>query len=239
MVVRAAGTTLVEGNKASSLEVTTDATGAMKLLARPQGGAPTDVTAQLSGGSLAGLREVRDVDAPAVLGRLDALAYDIASAINAQHAAGVGLDGVGGRPLFAVSAPPDSARTLAVHPDMVGRPDRVAAASAAGMLPAGSDNAMAMARLSEARVAAGGTKSPAEAYADIVGDIGLRKASAAQEADVRDAMRAQASVLRESTRGVSIDEEMIALTRYQRAYEAASKLVKTADELLAGLIRDL
>jgi flagellar hook-associated protein 1 FlgK len=45
--------------------------------------------------------------------------------------------------------------------------------------------------------------------------------------------------MRESTSGVSMDEELINLSRYQRAYEAASKLFRTVDELLANLMRSI
>ena len=235
LVVRAAGAVLVEGNTAGSFATTTDAAGTMRLiLNRPQG-TPVDVTDHLTGGQLSGLKQVRDGDATAVLARLDQLASDVGNAVNAQHAAGFGTDGSTGRALFSGTA---SAATLALDAQMVGHPERLAASSSATDLPGGSGNAVALAGLSTKPIIAG-TMTAADAYGGLVGDIGQRKAQAAQDSDLRASMKSQVESMRSSQEGVSVDEEMINLTKYQRAYEAASKLVSTADQLLQSLMNEV
>ena len=42
---------------------------------------------------------------------------------------------------------------------------------------------------------------------------------------------------RESISGVSTDEEMVNLVKYQNAYEAAARLISTIDEMLEALLR--
>jgi flagellar hook-associated protein 1 FlgK len=238
LVIAAGGTTLVEGTKSAGMVVGTDANGAMQVHVT-RDNATFDVTAQITAGTLGGLREARESDLPAVQQKLDQFAYDVATAINTQHAAGVGKDGVGNRNLFAVTGPAGAAASLSLDAAMVGRPEYVAAASSTAQLPAGSTNAIALARLADGNVMNGNTRTPIEAYSDIVGDLGQRKASSAQNLSLREAIHSQAQASRESASGVSMDEELINLSRYQRAYEAASKLFRTADELLANLMRSI
>ena len=107
--------------------------------------------------------------------------------------------------------------------------------TAAGV-PGNSDNAVALANLASTSFASGGTRTASEAYSDIVGDVGMRTANAAMGAEMQEAITSQVFALRESESGVSLDEEMVALTKYQRAYEAAAMVLQTADELLQELM---
>jgi len=84
-----------------------------------------------------------------------------------------------------------------------------------------------------------GGRTVAQAYGDLVGDVGSRKASAADEVTLREGVANQMSAMRESASGVSLDEEMISLSKYQRAYEASTKLISTVDQLLEELLARL
>jgi flagellar hook-associated protein 1 FlgK len=235
ILVQASGTTLVDEMQARTLTVDLAPGGDLRLLAQTGGGSQTDVTRYLTGGKLAGIKEARDGDFKEVAARLDAFALGVANQVNTQHAAGYGLDGVTGRQLFDVSG--GDARSLKVSSQVAGNPNAIAASGSAATVPGGSDNAVALSRL--ALSPAVGGRSPAEAYSDLIGDVGQRKRSAADNLVIRDAVAAQMEAMRESTSGVSLDEEMVALTKYQRAYEAAAKVITTVDQLLEELMNRL
>jgi len=180
------------------------------------------------------------VDAEAEGQSLDQLTYDIGTAINTQQEAGYASDGSAGQALFTLGpSAQGAASSIALNPAMVGNPQLVAAASSAATAPGGSDNAVALANLANENIASGGTTTAADAYANIVGDVGLRAQSAQQDSETRDAMTSQVQTMRDSTSGVSLDEQMVALSNYQSAYSAASQLITTASTLLNGLITDL
>ena len=235
ILVQASGTTLVDELSARSLTVDLAPGGDLRLLAQTAGGTNTDVTKYLTGGTLAGIKEARDVDYKEIGAKLDAFALGIANQVNTQHQAGYGLDGVGNRQFFDVSG--GSARTLKLSSQVAGNPNAIAAASSAATAPGGSDNAVLLSKL--AQKAAVGGRSAIEAYSDLVGDVGQRKRAAADDLVIRDAVAAQVTAMRESTSGVSLDEEMVALSKYQRAYEASAKVISTVDQLLEELIARL
>lgn len=241
ILVQAAGATLVEGDSTRQLSLDLDANGNVSILAsRPGSSIATNITHGLSGGTLAGLKQVRDSDLTQVMGDLDQYVFDLATAMNTQHAAGFGLDGSTGIPLFDLSSlsgpPAGAALGIKVNAAVVANPDLLAASDSAATLPGGGDNAKRMSQLFESAVVFGGTRTPGEGYASLVGKVGGLRADAVRETSLRESMKAQALELRESATGVSMDEEMINLTRYQRAYQAASKLLSVADEMLGDLM---
>ena len=238
-VIQAAGSTIVEGTSARSLSIKLDGSGNMQLLSTMPPGAPMDMTSYLSGGKLAGIFQVRDTDLTSMQSDLDQLAFDFSTAVNTQHQAGFGLDSVGGRDIFtpAVSAA-GYASIMALSSDVAGNPDAVAASGNSANGPGDSDNAKLLAALANSGFMSGGN-TPTEAYANTVGKIGMLKSAARMEVINRDAIAAQVSSAKDSTTAVNLDEEMISLTKFQRAYEASARVLNTADELLAQLIQSL
>ncbi len=237
LVVRSSGTTLIEGGVAQAFEVDLASDGSLRLTVKDSGPPPMDVTSALTGGSLAAIKEVRDSDLASVATDLDQLAWDLGSALNAQHALGFGLDGVGGRPLFAMSSGVSgAARAIALDVLLVGHPERLAASGLATTIPGGSDNAVKLASLSQQKLVAGNTRTASEAWSDLVGDFGGRLARSRGDLELRQNVLAQVEAMRDSVSGVSLDEEMVSLTKFQHAYEAAAKVLATVDELLRELL---
>jgi flagellar hook-associated protein 1 FlgK len=237
VMVRSSGTALIEGSQFRKLSIDVDDDGKLAIQAtRAGGGEPsTDITRQLSGGKLAGIKDARDGDLFELSDRLDEFVFDVATAINTQHAAGVGLDGSTGRVLFDVSPTSDgAARSIYVSSDVIDNPDAIAAADTTNNLPGGSSNAVRLAALASSAIS--GSQTPSQTYANIVGAIGTARATATANVELRKNIFSQAETFRESTSGVNLDEEMVNLTKYQRAYEAASKVITTVDELLQRLI---
>ena len=238
VVVLSAGAALVTGMEVSKLDVTLDGQGNLKVEALKKGGAATDLTSKMVAGDLGGIIEARDGDIPALMGDLDQLAFDFANDANAAHSAGFGLDGVTGRPLFGPPvAVQGAAKTLSVSSLVAGQPDAVATSSSAGELPAGNGAALALAAIGAQSLAGLGTASAR--FGALAGKLGTFQGAAASSRSLREDTLHMATMHRDQVSGVSLEEEMVDLSRYQRAFEASMKVLRVADELLEGLIREV
>lgn len=236
--VRGAGVTLVQGDTARQLSIGVASDGALEVRADTLGPPGSDVTRFVTGGELSGILQVRDTDVAALRTQLDNFVFELASEVNARHSAGFGLDAAGGRNFFDVSAgATGAAASLAVSADVAGLPSHLAAAADPAGAPGDAGNALLLARLAETALPSG--RTPTEEYARFVSEVGERKAQAERTLSTREAMEAQVESLRQSISGVSLDEEMISLTKFQRAFEASSRVLTTADQLLEDLINTL
>ena len=91
----------------------------------------------------------------------------------------------------------------------------------------------AAAALSELRGKPGG---PDDIYARLVTRIGTEVADAKRTTINATALSESIEDRRQSTAGVSLDEEMTNLIRFQRGYQAAARAMTTTDEMLDILI---
>ncbi len=235
LVIQGAGTVLVEGDVYRTLRVSLADDSSLKISAVSASGAQSEITKFVTAGRLGAIRELHDVHAVQILSQLDDFAQEVGDALNAQHQAGFGLDGSTGLDLFDFStATLGAAREIRLNPALTVQ--RVAASATPTGIPGDGNNAIALSQLADQRYAQGGTRTGAEAYGAIVADVGSRKAQAEQDVVVRRGIEEQLFTMREATSGVNLDEEMVALTKYQRAFQAASQVLSTADQLLEELI---
>ncbi|MCP4679839.1 MAG: flagellar hook-associated protein FlgK [Deltaproteobacteria bacterium] len=233
------GTPLVDGKNQSLLRVPTSAApGAAPIEYVAINGQVSDVTSIIEGGAIGGVLEVRDTLLPSFATDLDQVAYDLATAVNTQHALGVGMDGLGGRDFFVtIGAPAGAANVIALNAAVVGDPDAVAAALNAASLPGDNRNALAIADLPDQNLAGGGTQTFNEAYSTLVGEVGVATRRANDESSMRQTAIEHVKTIRDSAAGVSLDEEMTNLIQYQRAYQASARVLSVIDNMIENIIQ--
>ncbi|MEM9695701.1 MAG: flagellar hook-associated protein FlgK [Myxococcota bacterium] len=238
--VSSSGATLVEGSNASALEAVLDPSGAMRINLQRNNNA-FDLTSRLRGGQLGGLLQAREDDTAALVAQLDQLAFEFTTAVNAVHTAGVDDAGNGGLELFTDAAglppapPPGSAFALRVNATILADPSRFAAATAAAPPPGGNENALAISALQVTVLPGGGT--PAEQYAGLTGDLGLRLEEALSEESLRTNTLAFAQSRSAEEMAVSIEEEFVNLSQFQRAFEASTRVLTVVNEMFDTVLQ--
>ena len=73
-------------------------------------------------------------------------------------------------------------------------------------------------------------------YGQQIAALGVDSKAAQNQAQNQQVLVSQLQKQREQTSGVSLDEESTHLIEYQRAYQAAARVITTADEMLNTLI---
>ena len=100
---------------------------------------------------------------------------------------------------------------------------------------ANSGNAMAMAGLRDERLVGG--QNITDAYANVMGAIGVKVQSARVAADISRGVAASAESRRSSQAGVNLDEEAARLIQFQQSYQAAAKVLQVAQSLFDTLLQ--
>jgi len=231
------GVSLVQGDRAASLSALPDPTngGFLALWITTPSATSAVKLAQAPGGELGGMLAARDGAMAGAQSRIDQLAFDFGNAINAVSQTGFALDGSTGRSIFTVSATATgAARTLATDSALAANVSLLPAASAAG---APGDGSIAQAIINtETQLLSSGRNAEGE-LASITTNYGATTARTIARSEGDQAVLTNLTAMRQSVSGVSIDEELVNMQRSQRAYEAVSRVIKTADQMLETLLQ--
>ena len=73
-------------------------------------------------------------------------------------------------------------------------------------------------------------------YLETSSSIGLASNKAQINAEQSGGIVAQSRSIKERISGVNIDEEATNMVKYQQAYEASAKMIKTADEMFDSVL---
>ena len=221
------GVTLVSGPNVQDTLETYDAGGGQFLVRTVTGG----TTLNLAGGSMQGTIDARDNDVASLQADLDTLAGTLISEINAVHAGGFGLSGTSGESFFTGT----NASDIAVNANLVNDPSRIQASGVAGAV---GDNRVAvqLAQLANKKHAGLANQTFLENYGQTVASLGQALSGTNTQLANQQIVESMLLRQRDSVSGVSLDEEMTDLIKFQRAFEASAKLITTVDELLQTVI---
>jgi flagellar hook-associated protein 1 len=209
------------------------------------GGTPVDLTAGEAGGTL----KTYNSTLPDYLGSLDQLAVGLITEVNRSHASGYG-----------VQVPPQTginffmgtdAASIGIDltdtsggalPGSAPVIDNIAASSVAGET-GNTDVALLIANAFERRpltdpsgaVLLGGS-SIEQFYQNLITGLGSDVESAGMVTEVQDQVMSQLTQQREAISGVSLDEEMTNMIKYQRAFEAAARVVNVANDMFETIL---
>ncbi|MBG0833369.1 flagellar hook-associated protein FlgK [Planomonospora sp. ID67723] len=249
MEVSLGGTKLVDGTTARELTVA-GASTMRGVMADPNNSVALrwtnpDAEATVTSGQIASSLQSLNKVLPDYAAKLDEVAAKLASTVNPQHVKGYDLDGVAGKDFFtATTGTVINASTIKVG---LTSPRQVAASS---LPPATTDpvtglpippkgnydekNADVLAGLSNVE---GG---PDRFYRQTVTGLGVDSQAAQRRTAIQNVVTQNNDAQRVAQSGVSLDEEMANMILYQRAYQAATKMISTIDstfDSLFGMIR--
>lgn len=97
-------------------------------------------------------------------------------------------------------------------------------------------NAVAMAKTQETGVTNGGKETFAQSFGISTSKVGSKASTAEVVADTAQALFTQAFNRNQATSGVNLDEEAANLLKYQQAYQAASKIISTANTIFDTIL---
>lgn len=127
-----------------------------------------------------------------------------------------------------------TAADIAVNSVIAADTNKIAAAQS--FSPGDNTNALAIAALTNQSIAALGNKSIGNYYNAQIGTLGAEAERARKDGDLYTSISISLKNQKESISGVSLDEEMVNLQRFQRAYEGAAKYIITVDEMIQTVL---
>ena len=218
------GTPLVVGGQSYALQTTSGPTGMTDITSQGQ-----DITSSLQGGELGGNLQIRDTVIPNLLSQVDNLASQFATSFNTAQTSGYDLNGNAGQALFSDTSGAGAASNLTV---VITDPNLIAASSDG---TAGSNGNIANLMAVQTQALPSGA-SPTDTYADLVSETGNLTSQAKAEVTASTSSLTQLNDQLGAISGVNLDEETTNLLNYQRAYEAAARVITTVDALTQSIL---
>lgn len=191
------------------------------------------VTYTVKNGQLAGLFQSMSAVATQKA-QLDALANELRTQFNTVHMTGIDQDGNTGNGFFNDAVP----QTGAIDLDLSAAVKASPRAIAAGLTGEPSDGGLALnlSQLRDTDLVALGNQTFHGFYLANVGQLGSQASYYEAATKTEQAVAEQIENQVQSVSGVSLDDEMTEMMRYQRSYQAAARALTVFDQVTEDLI---
>jgi flagellar hook-associated protein 1 FlgK len=232
------GRTLVDRTNSWKLRTQQDpATGFRNIAWEDGTGNLSDITGAINSGKLKALLDMRDQHlGNGFIADINNLAQTIITEVNSRHMEGYDLNG-NLAPAFFAQTTSDFARNMDLSIEVKTDVQYIAAASSRDDY-SGNDNALRIASLNDADLMIGGESTRLSTYiSTVMSNIGDLTKNAQDLSDHQESAMTIMEQQRESRSGVSIDEELTKLMKYQYAYQAAARLISVADEMFQEILQ--
>jgi flagellar hook-associated protein 1 FlgK len=235
-IMTSGGKALVSKTNAFELKAeTSSATGFYAITWSAGSPASTDITDTFQSGTLKSLIDLRDNQIGGFIDGIDGLAQSVMAGVNDIHRTGYNGSGATNIDFFKNSTG-DVAASFDISDEIKADPNNVVTTSSAEN-PSNNDVALAIASLGNAPATINGQKTSYVDYGSTVGSrIGSLLQNAKDLSSYHQTVMASIQGHRDSVSGVSIDEEMTNLIKFQYAYQAAARLLNVADTLMSSLM---
>jgi len=187
-------------------------------------------TLALSSGSIQGAIDARDGAIQTLRGQLDSLTNQLVTSVN-------GIYNVGGTGSNFFTPAGTTAGTVSLASGLTA----TSLIANSGATAGGNDIALAIANLATKKFStAGGNQidgSFSTFFSSSVAQFGQAAATTSSSVSNQETIERLVRTQRDSVSGVNLDEETANLIKYQRAFQASSRMVQTIDTLLDTVIR--
>lgn len=178
----------------------------------------------------------RDLIVKGKMQELDDIANAFIGAVNTLHQTGYDMQGnsTAGEDFFTGTGAGD----IKVSDYIANDYTHVATAGVANA-PGDGSIALAMYQLSDQKMMNGGTTSIHDYYRSVIGNLGQDAQHAGVMAQNHQQLVSHLQNQQDQISGVSLDEEAMNMLQYQRTYQAAARIMTTADEMLDRVINNM
>lgn len=167
--------------------------------------------------------------------KFDEFGQGITQAFNDAHKLDeFGVEVAGAKDFFIYD---NVTNTIKVNDDLVADNDLVLAGDNYGSPVGDGSRALEIAKLKDKQISFGAGQATIEnRYNTMITEIGISKQHADNMVSNQEVLMGQLEMRRESTSGVSIDEEVTNMIKFQKGFEANARVIATLTEMLDVLI---